>query len=663
MRIRLTGYGRILWGGLALLLILFPVLACAGGYSPAGLKLAPGRGAGGYFDPHNHLTNAILPYWAYADVKAFHAHSGAPGSYDASASHVTTKNLFGLYMALYAWYEEQGKSLGSAPFADHGRFALGARGVLATLPPKKLEAIMKAGGPYAKLVRGSLQRILTATPYTEFDSAYAFRGDPVRAYYAGAYAQTKPPEILDSVAYEQFLCRDMVEQLAAEDIVESDQSLSFIGGFYKKDAFLADRAAKIRCAATEPRRLHANTRIHILLMTHTSGLGAEAGGVGASLYDPAHPTHTPGYNEGRCEGSQRLLRTPPPVVQAALLGEDGRGNIIFDHNGLFDREAYFDTVTGIDTAGPELTCFTSEGMKNYRDLVTAVYHASVARRRLGWSGKLLVRTHVGEGMSVYYARNPPRQSDWTFATLFGVMPALDGNIVRSATAARRNIDMLLDAIAAFESAHEGDADRWDRYIVFRLGHVTAATPAQAERMASLHVEADVNLDSNIATGAYTLSDMQFCGRDLAVQDVVDPRLSGLAGGTAEHRWAAIARNFQLNDLPYALIPDPGNESAVGCALGKHALKYLLRAGVRVMLGTDGGGVEHSGIRREYRLADTLLKYWRQSDADFRHRAYEPVSALLYKNVQWHLDVMDSDTPYAASYQIPAQGAGRHKSAR
>ena len=77
-------------------------------------------------------------------------------------------------------------------------------------------------------------------------------------------------------------------------------------------------------------------------------------------------------------------------------------------------------------------------------------------------------------------------------------------------------------------------------------------------------------------------------------------------------------------------------------LSNHALKYMLQAGVRTLLGTDGGGVEHSDIAREYMLAKELVRYWISKDPTFPH---DISIDTLFKNVEDHEKDMKEDARF------------------
>jgi hypothetical protein len=187
----------------------------------------------------------------------------------------------------------------------------------------------------------------------------------------------------------------------------------------------------------------------------------------------------------------------------------------------------------------------------------------------------------------------------------------------------------LAVIGRFERAHPDVA----RYVVFRLAHATWATPQQAQSMHDASVEADVNLESNVATGAYPIARMPLGGAAILANQV-DP----LAANPAT--------NVQLNDLLGSLVKDPNDALQVGGILGNAALKYLLEARVRCLLGTDADGVEHSDIVREYEYAASLIAYWNRTDPSFRSRSGGADEQTLFANVRWHLANMASERAFA-----------------
>jgi hypothetical protein len=350
--------------------------------------------------------------------------------------------------------------------------------------------------------------------------------------------------------------------------------------------------------------------IKIVLMTHTSELASLAGGTQYSEWS----------KQGSCEPVDfpSYLKTSPEIVQNALLGksDDGSTDVI----PAAQLPAYEDAVVGIDTAGPETTCFTGDGMAYYEKLVEAVYNASKARRAAGWHGKLLVHTHVGEGAAIDYAPSPP-PLPWTFVNTFATLPPVRSD----PSQAHENIGTLLGAIKTFERAHPDARD----YVVFRLAHDTWASDDEAAAMYDEGVEADVNLESNVATGAYPLARMPLGETTILTQDI-DPVV------------ANPETNLGLNDLLGALVNDPSNQAQVGSILGSASLKFLLERHVRCLLGTDAAGVEHSDIVKEYALASSLIGFWNATDPDFHSLAAGVDENTLFDNVRWHLASMSTD---------------------
>ncbi len=552
-----------------------------------------------YFDAHNHITG-VLPYQAYANLPAYIHGLSAPGH------PVGFDDRLALYRYLDdTWYRQRGAALDDRLFspADGQRFALGARGALVVYKGEV------AGS--ASALDGTLERVLTATPWTEFDSAYAFRGGPAGAYLRDRFYGGSDERL------NADLCKATILELARTHIDASEQSLPFVGG-WRFDRGTSGALETIECVLRAPADAGlraalsaAHERlpsIKIVLMTHTAQLAALANVTSYSEWS----------RSGACSSVAlpRALVTPPKAVYDGLMGWS-QGKAVVPAG---EARRYFDDVVGIDTAAPETTCFTPQGMTQYEELIGAVYRASKARRRAGWHGKLLVHTHAGEGAVIDYAPSPPPQP-WTFESLFAQLPPAR----RNAAQARANVSMLLGAIGDFERRHP-DART---YVVFRLAHATWATPEQAQRMHDEGVEADVNLESNVATGAYPISRMPIGS------DAVLGRIGPLARDPAT--------NFELNDLLGALVTDPADPQQVGDVLGAASLRHLLEAHVLCLLGTDAGGVEHSDIVKEYEYAGALIAYWNRSDAAFRARFGGTGVATLFDDVRRHLGDMASDS--------------------
>lgn len=139
-------------------------------------------------------------------------------------------------------------------------------------------------------------------------------------------------------------------------------------------------------------------------------------------------------------------------------------------------------VVGSDTGGPESSIWSKP--ERVRALVRALL--GEARR----TGKASVyRPHLGEG-SV-----DPIDGE-SFHTDKQRHLALDGKPTGYARA-HDNIEVLLGVLEELDRS--GELDR--NLLLVRIGHATHADAAQAARMQALGVIAEVNLRSNIATGA------------------------------------------------------------------------------------------------------------------------------------------------------------------
>ncbi len=556
-----------------------------------------------YFDAHNHITG-VLPYQAYANLPAFIATLSDP------RAQVGYGDRLALYRYLAdVWYPPKEGELGDALFspADGQRFALGARAALVVY--------RGAVAGSAVALDGTLERVLSATPWTEFDSAYAFRGGPAWTYLRNRFYGGSDDRLTSD------WCTATILDLAATNIDSSEQSIPFVGG-WRFEAGKSGTLDSIECVLRAPVDPHIQAALRIMrrpmptvkvvLMTHTAQLATQPGGASYSEWSKTGTCKAVALPAG--------LVTTPKMVYDALMGWDAGRPVV----PAAQARPYFDSVVGIDTAAPETTCFSDAGMAYYQKLIGAVYDAAKSRRIAGWRGKLLVHTHVGEGSAIYYTPTPPPMP-WSFQSMFAALPSARTNKDQ----AHENISMLLAAIARFERAHPDAHD----YILFRLAHATWASSEQAAMMHGERVEADVNLESNVATGAYPVARMPLGAQLLA--DRIDP----LARNPAT--------NFQLNDLLGTLIGDPGDASQVGGVLGNASLRYLLEARVRCLLGSDADGVEHSDIVKEYEYAGSLIAYWDRTDPAFRARSGDASRATLFANVRWHLASMASDAalPY------------------
>lgn len=543
----------------------------------------------GYFDAHNHGYNGILPYYAFANMPAFIAHPTDPKKVDLEHR----RRLLTYLVSTFGTSDQQPPLYGPS-----NRIAPGA---VATLRGygTKIDSLTR------EEIDGALERVLTTTPWTEFDSAYALRGAITDQYLSTFFS--------DPVTASKGLCDASILELAVTRTAYSEQFLSFVGGWGKPTPGhpVSPKLDIVRCFLFEPGVLAAGERlkgmtvpeIKVLFMTHTGELGAATDGKQWIQFGTT----------GQCSPWQGAPpTTTPDTIKNALLGKNSDGVEIIQPN---ERDAYLKNVIGIDTAGAEITCFTSDGsgqgMERYKALTRAVYAAAKERRAAGVHGKLLVHTHVAEGGATYRFGNIPdgeqaREAFRSFPQIW--MDASTQKPVHVEQSAR-NIKLLLAAVQELKS----EISDLDDYVVFRFGHVTNADMDDALAMKRLGIEADINLESNVSTGAYYMPTFRPADNSL----------------TSEHQ------QFEYDDLP-ARVRASGRAEEL---LSAHAFKYMLKAGVRTLMGSDGGGEEHSDIATEYKLAEQLIKYWKAHDDQFpRGLTVDD----LYKDVDDHRRDMRED---------------------
>ncbi len=196
-----------------------------------------------------------------------------------------------------------------------------------------------------------------------------------------------------------------------------------------------------------------------------------------------------------------------------------------------------DIVGGVDICGPESGRWSDRGMEELERAFGLV------ETEAQFSGRRLVfRPHVGEGYSGTGAQRR-----------LGV----EERSKQAATAAH-NLELIVSRLEkmASEGSYEPPPGG---FVQVRLGHVTATTPDLAARMARLGVIAEVNVGSNMITGA---------------------------AQRAKH----------------------------GDRLDQHPLPLLLYYGVRTVLSTDAQGVMSTDIPKEYGSAAEIIRRFRAGES-------------------------------------------------
>jgi len=209
-----------------------------------------------------------------------------------------------------------------------------------------------------------------------------------------------------------------------------------------------------------------------------------------------------------------------------------------------------------------------------------------------------------------------------FQVFFGSFPKYTNppNVKTNPKAAEENIALMVNVVNNFTR----DFNDSDCYIVWRLGHVTTIDIPTAQLMSSLPIEADVNFDSNLITGA------------LYVSENLDTLLSTYL------KDPTYVLNFQLNNITEVLVPDPTNVTQVSVIFQDSPFYDLLMSGVKiVMWGTDATGTELDPITREYSIAQSLISYYNSIDPAFQKLGI--TSQTFLNNAISHIDFVDGDT--------------------
>jgi hypothetical protein len=507
----------------------------------------------GYFDPHNHDTG-ILPYYAYADLDAFIKGVGREDAVTEAKRADLLAHLIAFHILGYP-NTSQADLSGRASAASMATLecAIKHLGIKATelkaiKDLKKLsEEVRKAIKPAeAKLVNTTLERLLASSPWTAFDSAHFYRGEPVESFLR----EKHPKDMGSALAHASIL------QLALTSIQYVELFKNFAGPKEKMGKRIEDMKlwndilSRVREKRSEKdsewtialRDFFHNFQkavpeIAWVLMLHTSDLARD--GEGTSTYS---------NEKGTCaRADSGALRTKIEDLKPVLKEND--------------------FVVGVDFAAPEVTCFTSSGMDHYKDVVRAVAEAAKARHR-----KLVVHTHVGEGFRlVDGAKDVRTKNDEAACKVFeSFLPVrMDGSSPVHYKHASDNLKLLLRTLSDFYPTVKNE-------IILRLGHVTHADAHDAEAIQKLGLWVDVNLTSNVSTRSWE----------------IDAETRAVLG-------KAIPNRLRL-DLPSGrLIP----------VYEGHSLKTLLMKNVKVVLGSDGGGLESALLAKDYDLALELIKHW------------------------------------------------------
>lgn len=147
-----------------------------------------------------------------------------------------------------------------------------------------------------------------------------------------------------------------------------------------------------------------------------------------------------------------------------------------------------------------------------------------------------------------------------------------------------NMLAMLAGVKKFrESLSSGDLTKFDKHIVIFFGHSTHADAPVAKLMKDNKVWTDIDLTSNLATSA------------LATMDEI------------KKSSPAIAQVRYLESLSSTIAGTAPGKALIKKLFAPHGIDDMFKAGVCMVLSTDGSGVEHSNFDQEYAFAQAILE--------------------------------------------------------
>ncbi|MDB4962489.1 MAG: hypothetical protein JWP01_2488 [Myxococcales bacterium] len=344
---------------------------------------------------------------------------------------------------------------------------------------------------------------LVASPETDFNSAYEVRDQLVKETFGGEAKPGERADVAKQRAYDDYI-REAILQLAADGVGYSEQSISVkkLGGVLSPERI----EMVIQQLIAEGKIAPGEIDIRVLGMLHTAQFG---------------------------ERDADLPSVETPERSEPALKRDTRST---------KRQMGKPGVVGRDIAGPEQLHFDERGGEALENL----YYQDLAEAKRTGTSKIL-RPHVGEGAVDSIEGK-------SFHTDKDRVISREGEPSHYARS-RSNIDVVLAALERIHAKGGLDSSK----VIVRFGHVTHATPAQAARMAKLGVVAEVNLGSNVASGAVSQTE-------------------GVHGKRASVE-----------------------------QLDEHSFATLLYYNVSIVLNTDAGGVMSTSLRIEYQRARQAIE--------------------------------------------------------
>jgi hypothetical protein len=510
-------------------------LAAHGGAGDVRVKLDD-RQHQGYFDPHTHWPGGILPWKAYlpmvlppdgADPEAFRKRAEQlVAKTTATLTQDDYRELFGYYKLLFNEIKEL---IENGALRDSPRLAAGAKAVVDCPLYNAPEDTPAEKTAKFQAYEMALRRLLTSSVRTDYDSAYAIRKKLTTLWLA-----------LNPRNRRRFTDRLLLE-LAVTGITYSEQSADL------------DDVVK---TFTEKRLVQSARRIKPLL-PH----GAPLPTVRFLVQFTTHLLS----QEGADEEDQWRVATADGGSTVVSAG----GRIKAETRALAGLAEHhvlsLPQVSGVTVLAPEKNCFTDKGMDNFKALVKIVFAQAWQLRK-----RLVIHAHVGEGFPL--AEDAGVDCD----SLEGPPPRVlrdDKGVPLHYLNAAANVERLLTAMEEIRKDKSiPHIEQFDSFVEVRFGHVTHATSEQAARMHRANIWADINLTSNIVTGALA----------------------------PEHPEA-----HEPNQVDF---------------FEDHSLVDLMAEGASIILGTDGAGVEHSGFAQETLLAEYIFDHLPPGTVDQRGRS-------------------------------------------
>ncbi len=222
---------------------------------------------------------------------------------------------------------------------------------------------------------------------------------------------------------------------------------------------------------------------------------------------------------------------------------------------------FHSVAAGFDFCGPEGKPFQPEGMKHLQWAYEVLLDASKE------SGKRMVlRPHVGEGYTETYEQRTRGVSEaQRQGAEYSHQPP--GANAHPSDIARHNLQMVIDQVSSLKEQGLYDP----RFVTVRLGHVTNIDPQQAKQLHALGIIAEVNLGSNVSTGA----------------------LRRMEGGESR--------------------------------LTGHPMLDLMAARVDTVLSTDAHAVMNTDLSSEFKAAKFLLDQFHEGKAGVTYNGHERTS--------------------------------------